>query len=176
MKAYTLAILLGVALGVALGWWAFHPKMILETKAPEVRRADGSLDLERDPTAIVKKTLTPVGTKIARQVTVTVKPTQEECPVQQVILTLGLSEDGGMRVNASSDTGTILGGVDVPISPFIQERRLRAVGGLIDPFHKTYGAFVDRDVGRFRFGAEVKQVKVGEESQMQVWGKIGVTF
>jgi hypothetical protein len=43
----------------------------------------------------------------------------------------------------------------------------------IEPFEQRYGVWVDRDVGRFRFGGELKQDGRGG---VETWLKAGVTF
>ena len=40
-----------VALGIFIGWKLYQPDVVVETHKPEVRQADGSVILKRDPEA-----------------------------------------------------------------------------------------------------------------------------
>lgn len=89
---------------------------------------------------------------------VTVRP---PCPPVTVDLSLLRMPDGTRRVVASSPDGKILGAVHVPVEAAKpQPKTLRwAAGGLWNPADRTYGGFLDRDLGPLRLGAEVYQVR-----------------
>lgn len=100
----------------------------------------------------------------------------KECPPVNVTLALIRDQDQTRRVVASSDDGIILGGVDIPVenvAPVVP--KLWAVGAVIDPFKQTYGAFVDRDLGWLRVGAQLNQRDQGDIPN-QIWLKAGIRF
>src|SRR3546814_7712432 len=70
-----------------------------------------------------------------------------------------VQQDGGRRVIASSPDGTVIGGVDVPITQTLLPPTPHrwAAGANYDPFGQRYGAWVERDFGRLRVGADVNQ-------------------
>lgn len=141
------ALALGTALGLGLGWKLYRPKPApIETAAPEVRQKDGSLVLERKPEAKPQPMHElPKGAKLERQVQVTVLPnlpsiptggqkilgsgSHPEFPDSSVVkeslttrpITVDLSlvkmPDGTSRVIASSPDGVVTGGLDIPAGP-----------------------------------------------------------
>lgn len=99
-----------------------------------------------------------------------------ECPPVNVTLALVRDQDQTRRVVASSDDGIILGGVDIPVenvAPVVP--KVWAAGAVFDPFKQTYGAFVDRDLGWLRLGAQLNQRNQGDIPN-QIWLKAGIRF
>lgn len=99
-----------------------------------------------------------------------------ECPPVNVTLALVRDKDQTRRVVVSSDDGNILGGVDIPVenvAPFVP--KVWAAGLVADPFKQTLGAFVDRDLGWLRLGAQINQREPGDIPN-QVWIKFGLRF
>ena len=130
--------------GLLGGWWWARPvASSVELPTPPVQQADGSLVLERVSPATQPQKAShalPAGSKEERRVSVVVQPprgvvvpaavkesltTAEQvemvdscdCPPVQVELSLVRMPDKTHRVVASSPTGTILSGIDVPLEP-----------------------------------------------------------
>lgn len=81
------------------------------------------------------------------------------CPDVTVDLSLVRMPDRTRRVIASARGGTILGGLDIPVEPEPATARARpwAAGVVYDPNARSWGGFLDRDIGPFRVGAAVVQ-------------------
>jgi hypothetical protein len=163
--------------------------------APEVRQDDGSVVLERDPQPASEPAphTIPPGHVEERRISVQVQPdvirksdTTDttgsvtpacECKPVRVDLSLVRDTEGGRRVITSSPDGDILGGLDVPIvGGSVPVQRKWAAGISHEPFRKLYGGWVDRDVGRFRLGTEIKQYEFRDERGLEVWLKVGWNF
>jgi hypothetical protein len=87
--------------------------------------------------------------------------------------------DRTRRVVATAEGGTILDSIDIPIDAAVSKRETRwAAGVAFAPFPdeqgRKYGAWVDRDVGPLRLGAEV-QFAPGF-SHPAAWARAGVRF
>lgn len=84
-----------------------------------------------------------------------------ECPPVTVDLTLVKMPDDSQRVVASSPDGKILKGVDIPVvsAQPAPTPKLWAAGASFDPFKRTFGVIVERDLGPFRLGTEVHQTR-----------------
>lgn len=198
-------LVLAFGLGFGTAWKLYKPRAPkAETAAPAQRQADGSLVLERKPDAKARPAQElPKGAKVERIVQVTVQPkalpalpgiptpgpgpaavpasnpgqsASNPRPIR-VDLTLVRMPDQTRRVIASSPDGTVVGGVDIPEAPQPQPRVLKwAAGGSWNPADHTYGAWLDRDAGPLRLGAELNQVRaavtaggaVGYEARIQV--------
>lgn len=176
-----LAALLPVALGV-LAWVLLDkPKDVVEDYKPPIVQPDGSVVIERAPTApkAKPKHKIPKGATVERETTVTVQP--REPLIGQGItvdMTLVREQDGGRRVIASSPDGEIVGGLDIPVeTPAIDQPRVWAAGLNLDPIHQTFGVWLDRDMSRLRVGVEANQIAQrggGHGGEIRI--KLGVTF
>ena len=101
------------------------------------------------------------------------------CPPVRVDLSLIRLADQTRRVIASSPDGTVVGGIDMPVTVAQEPRRLVwAAGGSWNPKDKTWGAWVDRDVAFLRVGAEVFQTRADLTGRISWAGQIrgGVRF
>lgn len=185
MNKTNLSIAAAVALVIytlLVGWYLYGPKApVPETYAPETRQADGSLALERKPSATAKpKHQVPTGFKVERVIEVTVQPMEpakagEPCPPVQVDLSLVKMPDDSRRVIASSPNGEVISGVDIPVEPVRSQRiPVWAAGVTANPIDKVYGVFLDRDLGPFRLGAELNQVDTDAGMEFRV--KAGIRF
>lgn len=131
---------------------------------PSVVQADGSVIAERDPTPPAEPAphRIPRGNVEVRRVEIEVQPDAPGCPVCRVDLSLVRDTDGGQRVIASSPTGTVLRALDVPIVPALLPPPARPwAAGVSYGRGDTLGAWVERDVSRFRLGADVQQDERG---------------
>lgn len=178
-----LAVLL---VGLLIGWKFFSPEPTKpETYAQAERHADGSLTPERKPMPDYKPRHKPSkGAVVERVVKFTVAPKEIElsasadsstapCPALDVELTLERKEDGSRRVNLYSENGVIVDGLDIPVETAKPYKELKWAAGLTaNPIERTYGAFLDRDLGPFRLGAELNQIKDGYDFRL----KAGVRF
>lgn len=151
---------------VLVAVWPRHPT---ETYAPEERRKDGSVVLERQPGAkpnIVHRP--PAGGKRERSVHVEIKPTAPDCPLCVVDLSVVRMNDGSRRVIASSTTGEVVSGIDIPL--LAAEPQLKWAAGV--SYGQGWGGWLDRDIGRLRFGIEVNDTDTGMEAR----ARAGVRF
>lgn len=191
---YAGVIIALIAVGLGLGWKFFRP----ETPKPETYavaevQEDGSKVLERKPQANAKPAhKVPKGAKVERVVKIEVRsrpvnapsalqtgagetepPAAIDCPTVQVDLSLVRLPDESRRVIASSPNGEILTGVDIPVESARPYKELKWAAGLTaNPIDRTLGAFIDRDLGPFRLGGELNQIKDGFDFRL----KAGVRF
>lgn len=161
-------------------WWGRPVEAPPEFPAPSVRQADGSLVVERvSPATVPQKPphALPVGSREERRVSIVVQPPRGvvvsattvessdvadhrsqpgkmvdscDCPPVQVDLSLVRMPDKTRRVVASSPTGTILSGIDVPVeaeaAPRIPRWTLSAIA-VADKDGVRPGALLARRVG-----------------------------
>lgn len=200
----TVALAAGIATGLSIGWglWSPKPAPPAERWEPPIRQEDGSLILERRPQSSARPAQQlPKGATLERAVQVTIaphpKPPATPGPAQpeeaglppvmppdpvRVDLSLVRMEDRTRRVIASSPDGTVVGGVDIPIEPATVAKVPRwaagAVFGTTAFGDKATGAFLDRDAGPFRIGAEVTRNTYADAGR-QAWevrAKVGIRF
>lgn len=167
-KLIIVIVVLAIILAFIIGWKLWHKTPVIETYATEQHQKDGSVVLERKPDVAAKSTHEiPKGGKVERIVKLEVKskPVQvradaqaADCPPVKVDLSLVRMPDETRRVIASSSTGEVFAGVDIPVeSAFIRKEPKWAAGLTVSPINRSYGVFIDRDLGPFRIGAEVNQ-------------------
>ena len=182
-KTLCVGFVIGLLASACLcAWYTHYKKSVkIETAAAESRQADGSLVLERNPTNQKVKPVhaVPKGGKAERVVRVDVQPERTDCPLCTVDLTLVRMPDDGLRVVASSPTGTGVGGLDVPIVPLsITKKRLWGVGGSRGTNADSWGLWLGRDFAMVRTGIELN--KTGEdqagEIRFEARVKLGFTF
>lgn len=175
MLKYFWTFIVGAFIGAGAYTWWNAPKQAIETAAIEQRQGDGSLVLERKPDAKTKPVHTiPKGGKAERVVRVDVQPERADCPVCTVDLTMVRMPDDMLRVVASSPTGTVMGGLDVPVTPLrIQKEHHWAAGVSRGTGEESWGGWLDRDFGVLRIGVEANKTDVDKvEGRI----KIGVRF
>lgn len=174
-----------LAAGLTLGWHWFRPEPPKpEPYAPEEVQLDRSRVLERKTQADVRPAhKVPAGAKLERVVRVSVAPKEldlaaaadhsTECPTLDVDLSLVRLPDDTRRVIALSPNGEIIGGVDISVESAAPYKELKWAAGLtVNPLDQTFGGFVDRDMGPFRLGAEINQVRDGFDARL----KAGLRF
>jgi hypothetical protein len=175
---------LGASLVIGFGWSLLRYREGTAelpadlTPAPEVRQADISLVLEREPTPSNSRSsrpahMLPEGTVAERIVQVTLQPNAESMPIPKAFaggdatwlprpltldLTLARTPDGGHRVIASTPDGMVVKGLDVPVSiapPVIHYFRNTAGGGY--SLGGGWLAWYQRALGeRWTVGAQVR--------------------
>ena len=170
-----------VAVTAAGTWYVMKPKPIVETAAVEEVQGDGSRVLARTPDKKAKpKQIVPKGSKVERVASFTVKPHNEACAPVTCDLSLVRLDDGSKRIIASSPDGEVIGGMDIPVETAAPppEPKVWAAGLSYDPMKQTPGAWVERDIGRVRIGADINQVRVhpAGESGIETRLRVGVTF
>lgn len=178
-----------IAAGIGLGYYWFRPEPPKpETYAPAAIQADGSTIVERKPQANARpKAQVPKGAKVERIVRFEVKPLElplqasldgagaieTSCPSLDMELTLVELPDESSRVILRSERGEVLNAVDIPVSSAKSYKELKWAAGLTaNPLDRTLGGFIDRDMGPFRLGAEVNQIRDGFDLRL----KAGVRF
>lgn len=157
------------------------------TPAAERRIDDGAVVLERSPRGTAaERELPPVpipdGATAERRVRVIIQPipVPVECPQPpKCIVDLALIREGdGRRVVATSPTGAILGGLDVPLIPLELPAQARwAAGVSYNPFEGAAGAWLERDVGPAVLGLDVYQRRIdGREPDLAARIRVGWRF
>lgn len=152
------------------------PPHALQAGAREERRVSVVV---QPPRGVVKESLITDSTEAARLVASADHPVGShdmvdscDCPPVQVDLSLVRMPDKTRRVVASSPTGTILSGIDVPLEPVSVPRVRPWAAGVLYTADSKLGAFLDRDLGPFRLGVETYQTPTG-------WGaaaRAGIRF
>lgn len=188
MKEIIVAAVVVFLLGA--GIWIARPKPVIETPAPEITQADGSIVSARKPDAKAKpKHQVPKGSKVERIEQVTVQGetpaaitacTSVKCPPVTVDMTLVRMPDNTKRVVASSPDGQIVASVDIPVEAVVPppEPKEWAAGISLNPVQQTAGVWVERDIWRVRIGAELNQVRpaIGVVPGLEARVRLGWTF
>jgi hypothetical protein len=195
--------------GLGTGWMLWRPKTPKpEIYAQPMRQQDGSLVLERKPDAHAKPPhQIPHGAMVEDVVHVVVQPhaspvlsppsasgasgeeqkapdstpARPPCPPVHVDLTLVRMPDQSRRVVASSPDGVVIGGVDIPVETAVPQRVMKwAVGPSWNPADRTFGAWIERDAGFLRIGADLYQVRepltAGGRTTWTGFIRVGIRF
>lgn len=141
-----------------------EPANIIESNQPKIVQTDKSVIIERKTDTVLVKPQIPKGSVITRQISILVHDTVpaehdtlihiNDCPPVPVDLTLIKLTDGSQRVIARVPGGEIINGVDVPIispTPLVLPK-VWSTGLTYDPFKKSLGGYIDRDISRLRIG------------------------
>lgn len=164
-----------------LGWSlrasdAPAPEVI--SKAPAARQDDGSLVAAREPQAKPAPAphALPRGSKEERRISATVQSAaRPDCPPLRLDLSLVQDDAGGRRVVASSPDGEVVDAIDIPIEAALVPPPARpwAAGVSWAPREELGGAWVERDLGRLRIGADIEEAGGG---QLQARVRVGWRF
>lgn len=172
-------------LGILTGWMLWRPKPAPQAAPqPAIHQTDGSTVLEVKPDAHAKPPhQIPHGGTVEDVVHVTVQPlpavdpvsplpsssgasvpsdpARPPCPPVTVDLSLIRMEDGTRRVVASSPDGQIVGAVHIPVEAAKPQPKVLkwSAGPSWNPADRTYGAWVERDLGPMRLGVDLHQVR-----------------
>jgi hypothetical protein len=103
------------------------------------------------------------------------------CPPVRVDLSLVRMPDQSRRVVASSPDGVVVGGVDIPVDAAVPQRVLKwAAGPSWNPADRTFGAWIERDAGFLRLGADLHQVReptaAGGRTTWAGFIRVGIQF
>ena len=175
--------------GLPLGWYIFRPGLPKpEVYAPAAVQKDKSIIVEKKPSPAARpKAEVPKGAKVERIVRFEVKPLElppqasldsagaleTSCPSLDMELSLVRLPDESRRVILKSDRGEILNAVDIPVESARPFKGLKwAAGVSYNPMDRGFGGWLDRDLGPFRLGAEINQIKDGFDTRF----KAGVRF
>jgi hypothetical protein len=180
-KLESAAVVAAIAGGVlAWAYWPAKPVPEIVAPAPEVRQADGSMELRRAPDAnpAPPPHIIPRGFHEERREQFAIAPAPAAaasgCPPVRVALSV-VSDDRQHRVIASSPDGQVVDAVDIPIQqPVLMPAPARpwAAGMSYDTRHAV-GIWVDRDVGRLVVGGALSRLPDGR-TEAQV--RVGVRF
>ena len=177
LLAVLLLIVAGVAgtVGYTLGA-ANAPVHEVVRYAPAVRQRDQSLIAERvpDPDPAPPPHRLPEGGTEVRRVATTARPHEGVTDVR-IDWSLIRDDAGGQRVVVSSPDASILGAIDTPIIPALipAPPRLWAAGVSYDPVNDRPGAWVTRDLGPVRVGADLI---AGERGGVRALVRVGWRF
>lgn len=177
VKDWITGTILGIGIMLTIGvYFNMQPKP-LETPAPAIVQSDGSQVLERKPDAGAKSpSIIPKGGKVERIIHGEIMPkagAPENCPTCKFDLTLVRMPDDTQRVVLWSETGTVVGGLDVPVAPIdVKKRRTMAAGASHGTNEGAWGAWFDRDFGPLRTGIEVNKFDDRYEGRV----KFGIAF
>lgn len=174
------ALIVAFAAGMGAEWAIQRPNQVAtETPAPEVRQADDSLMLAKQPDPNAKPAhQIPAGAKVEQIVSVTVIPSAEAmpqtdgfdlqdvgspasampCPPVRVDLTLIRQSDQTRRVIASSPDGRVVGGIDVPVDVPDKPRPTKWGAGYeyaAGTWSRTHSVLAQYDLGPVRVGARI---------------------
>lgn len=189
--------LIFLAIGLFVGHRIWAPGAEIEPKAASQVQADGSRVLARQPDAhALPAHATPAGASVQRVGKIiarakqnpalviadtknnssTIKNTKKvdaDCPPVTIDWSLVRQKDGERMIVSSKD-GEILGGVDIPVAPFSVATPHRwAAGGSYGLAPQAYGAWLERDLWRLRFGIEANRTRQGDvEGRV----RLGITF
>jgi hypothetical protein len=185
-----IGLVLGLAIGLGIGWKLYHHEQIIETAQPEQRLEDlNVVVLQRLPENVappiapeIKKAAKKVGGKLERAATVTVKPKVSEgspagCSCDDVTVDIGLVDTGdGKRIVTHTDDGTITGGTDVPLEPYTKVTETKWEVGLIVPAENPegVGGYVSRKIGPFSLG--VQAAKPFVDQGYTAMATVGIRF
>jgi len=176
-KQIAVILLLSLVLAIAFAAYLFGvktatPALEIMSEEPQVVQADGSVIAARTPQSAPSAAphLIPKKDTEERRVNLKLKPpafvSEEGCQCEPAPVGIHLSlvrEGSGRRVIASSDTGTVLSAVDIPIESALMPPAPHpwAAGISYDPLQKSPGIWLERDLGRIRLGAEVLREQQG---------------
>lgn len=168
-----ICLLLGTALGLSIGWKLYKPATVIEAAAPEQTLEDlNVIVLQRLPENIappvpktIKKAAKRVGGTLERAGGITVQPkttpeSPQECECEEVKIDFGLVDTGnGKRVVATAEGGKIVGGYDIPLEPYVENKESKWEVGAVVPVenYEGIGPYVSRKVGPFSVGIQAMQ-------------------
>lgn len=160
--AAILILLVATAAGGAAGyhWWIkkYGPQPEVVTATPAVQQPDGSVVVERKPNRKPAKAPHAIPRKAIeeRRVSVTVQPTDKDCPPVTTNLSI-VRQGDGRRVIASSPDGQVLEAIDIPIEPvlMVKPKKPWAAGISYSLADETAGLWLERDIGKLVIGADL---------------------
>jgi hypothetical protein len=164
-------LLLGIGIGLAIGWKLYKPTQIIETAQPEqVLEEIGVTVLQRlpeteapPPPKPLQKAAKKVGGKLERTAHIVIQPEPTEdsppdCKCKEVKVDVGVVDQGnGKRIIAYAEDGTILAGRDIPLEPYTAVKETKWEVGLVVPVENPQGigGYVSRKVGPFSVGLQI---------------------
>lgn len=173
IRVPSLTLLIGILIGIGIGWKLYHPEPIIESYKPEVRTSNGTVALERKaelpPPEPIKVAAKEVGGELKRAGTVVLqpKPTEDsspECKCEEITLDFGTVDQGdGERVIFHTEDAEILGGVDSPQVPYMKYDEPKWDVGVMIPFDnpKGIGPAVSKKMGAFKVGIAAAKPRQG---------------
>lgn len=186
----TVCLVVGVLIGLAIGWKLYKPTEIIETAAPEQVLEDlNVIVLQRLPENVappvpkeIKKAAKKIGGKLERAGGVTVKPeptpeSPPDCECEEVKIDFGLVDtSNGKRVVATAEGGKIIGGYDIPLEPYVENKESKWEVGAVVPveYYEGVGPYVARKVGPFSVGVQAMQPS--QEEGWTAMATVGIRF
>ena len=186
-----ICLIVGIAIGLGIGWKLYKPTEILETAQPEQVLEDlNVVVLQRLPENVappvpkeIKKAAKKVGGKLERAATVVIQPvptpeSPADCECEEVKVDLGLVDTGeGKRILATTDGGAkIVASYDIPLEPYTVAKETKWEVGLVVPVenYEGTGGYVARKVGPFSVGLQAMQPSA--EEGWTAMATVGIRF
>lgn len=182
-----ICLVLGMAIGLGIGWKLYKPELIVETPQPaEVLEDLNVVVLQRLPENVappipkeIKKAAKKAGGKLERVASLTIQPTPttDGCECDEVKVDLGVVDTGeGKRIVAHTEDGTITGGTDIPLEPYTKVKELKWEIGAVVPLENPegVGAYASRKVGPFSVGLQAMQPST--EEGWTAMATVGIRF
>jgi hypothetical protein len=164
---YAVIMIFGIVVGYKLA--PDQPKVVSESHAPAIQLPSGALVAERVPDAPVPQPIVQaakeVGGRVVQAGSVTVKPTQIDCPEVKIDWGLTEQKDKTKRMTFYTEDGTILTATDIPVKSTTIKVHPKWSAGVIAPIGEWSGAgpVVERHFGKLSVG--VAAVKIHDEWQ-----------
>lgn len=203
MKEIGISIVVGILIGLAVGWRVWHPEprqAVIESAAPAAMLRNGVQEIARQPAAPIPEAITAAAkeinpkAKVSRAISFDVKPlpigpkptdavptannnaviTPLECAPVHIDAGIVDLPDGSHRVVIKSN-GELSNAIDIPgfLPPVVGDLKW-AAGALYDVSGHSYGVFVDRDIRRLRIGVDM--MKLSPDNTFKVIARIGGRF
>lgn len=183
-------LVIGILIGLAIGWKLYRPTQIIETPAAEERLEDlNVIVLQRLPENVAppisketKKAAKKIGGKLERVQTIKIQPKPTEgapagCECEEIKLEIGTVDTGdGKRTVVHTDNATITGGTDIPLEPYTVAKETKWEVGAIVPVENPegVGAYVSRKLGPFSLG--IQAAKPYAEESYTAMATVGIRF
>lgn len=183
-------LVLGIAIGLAIGWKLYKPTQIIEAAAPEQVLEDLNVvvlqrlpeNIAPLPPPVLKKAAKKIGGKLERTAHIVIQPeptpeSPPDCQCKEVKVDIGIVDQGdGRRIIAYAEDGTILSSRDVPLEPYVAEKPLKWEVGAVVPVENPEGVgpYVSRKIGPFSLGVQATQPS--QEEGWTAMATVGIRF
>lgn len=181
-----IGLVLGIALGLGIGWKLYHHEQVVEAYKPAIILKHDTIALERTPNQPppkeVQQAAKQLHGKLTRTATITLKPKPKAdapagCSCEDIKVDVGVVDEGnGNRVVAHAEGAEITGGTDNPLIPYTMAKETKWEVGLVVPVenYQGTGGYVSRKIGPFSVGLQVAKPYATES--YTAMATIGIRF